>query len=546
MHTITFYSFKGGVGRTMALVNVAAELVKRGRRVLVVDFDLEAPGLETYRQLNPKKPHPGIVEYVSKFIHSRQIPNVRDYIFDAAPIGEKNGKLWIMPAGRRDRTYRQMLLKLDWKRFYLDMDGFRFFEETKKSWEEIGLDYVLIDSRTGDTDVLGICTRQLPDSVVILFVPNEQNRAGLEHVCRDIRRDIEGLPKKKLHFVAANVPNLDDEDEILRGQIRAFRKSLEFRRLAAVIRRYESLELLDQSVAVLDHRNSRLAKAYRKLTNALVEENYEKDRDGALRFLNEYAQRQFFTGNDHADLDTRKRDPLNRIANNFLDDLEIFRKIAECRIRRGDFQSALNYLERILKKDPAQPELLLLRGDCKRNLNQPASAADDFLACIRQQSFNLGQAFRALCDIAPERLAEVVDILRSQRDQLNYWDILDWAIAYWRRTGSLPREVCDIALQLEAPFGGTPEAAIWLLWGAGKKNEAMHWLDEAENSMRNAVPGSLPPDALLWGEVSPWSLEEVSDLKHYSTEDYLGDCQMVRRFFAGEPLRPAFLGPAAP
>ncbi len=67
MYVITFYSFKGGVGRTMALVNVAAELVRRGRKVLVVDFDLEAPGLETYKHLRPPKPHPGIVEYVTEF-----------------------------------------------------------------------------------------------------------------------------------------------------------------------------------------------------------------------------------------------------------------------------------------------------------------------------------------------------------------------------------------------------------------------------------------------------------------------------------------------
>ena len=48
MYITTFYSFKGGVGRTMALVNVAVELVRQGRRVLAVDFDLEAPGLDTF------------------------------------------------------------------------------------------------------------------------------------------------------------------------------------------------------------------------------------------------------------------------------------------------------------------------------------------------------------------------------------------------------------------------------------------------------------------------------------------------------------------
>ena len=57
MYTITFYSFKGGVGRTMALVNVGAQLARMGRKVLLVDFDLEAPGLETFDRLRPPQPH---------------------------------------------------------------------------------------------------------------------------------------------------------------------------------------------------------------------------------------------------------------------------------------------------------------------------------------------------------------------------------------------------------------------------------------------------------------------------------------------------------
>src|SRR4051812_16178325 len=45
---ITFYSFKGGVGRSMALANIAVQLARRGKRVLAVDWDLEAPGLHRY------------------------------------------------------------------------------------------------------------------------------------------------------------------------------------------------------------------------------------------------------------------------------------------------------------------------------------------------------------------------------------------------------------------------------------------------------------------------------------------------------------------
>lgn len=45
MKTITFYSYKGGVGRSLALVNIATRLAEFGKKVCVLDFDLEAPGL---------------------------------------------------------------------------------------------------------------------------------------------------------------------------------------------------------------------------------------------------------------------------------------------------------------------------------------------------------------------------------------------------------------------------------------------------------------------------------------------------------------------
>src|SRR5258708_1786754 len=45
---MTFYSYKGGTGRSMALANFAWLLAASGRRVLAIDWDLEAPGLHRY------------------------------------------------------------------------------------------------------------------------------------------------------------------------------------------------------------------------------------------------------------------------------------------------------------------------------------------------------------------------------------------------------------------------------------------------------------------------------------------------------------------
>ena len=67
---VTFYSFKGGVGRSMALANVAALLSEWGRSVLVVDWDLEAPGIERFFStissdaLSRQKSTPGVLDLV--------------------------------------------------------------------------------------------------------------------------------------------------------------------------------------------------------------------------------------------------------------------------------------------------------------------------------------------------------------------------------------------------------------------------------------------------------------------------------------------------
>ena len=67
---VTFYSFKGGTGRTMALANVAWILAANGKRVLVADWDLESPGLHKFFQpfMTPaSSDRPGIVDFIRQY-----------------------------------------------------------------------------------------------------------------------------------------------------------------------------------------------------------------------------------------------------------------------------------------------------------------------------------------------------------------------------------------------------------------------------------------------------------------------------------------------
>ena len=287
MYVTTFYSFKGGVGRTMALVNAAVALAKRGRRVLVVDFDLEAPGLDTFDIFRSPKPVPGVIDFVAEYLLSGQAPKLDRFVSEAAGVGDDGGALWSIPSGAQHAAYAANLNQIDWGALYERHDGYLLFEDLKEQWKQVlRPDYVLIDSRTGHTDTGGICTRQLPDAVAILFFPNDQNLRGLTTVVHDIRSEVEGPRRKKidLHFVMSNVPDLDDEDSILEEKIDAFREQLGFKGEPMIVHRYDSLSLLSQVVFTKDRPRSRLAREYVALVDEIVRRNL-KDRDGALAYV---------------------------------------------------------------------------------------------------------------------------------------------------------------------------------------------------------------------------------------------------------------------
>ena len=114
MYITTFYSFKGGVGRSMALANAAVELASRGRRVLAVDFDLEAPGLDTFDALRPRDLVPGIIDFVHDYLDSDRAPDVREFMSKLPSVGDREGELWIMPSGAQRVNYAAHFNDIDW------------------------------------------------------------------------------------------------------------------------------------------------------------------------------------------------------------------------------------------------------------------------------------------------------------------------------------------------------------------------------------------------------------------------------------------------
>ena len=375
MYVTTFYSFKGGVGRTMALVNAAVTLALRGRRVLVVDFDIEAPGLDTFDVLRPREEVPGIIDYVTQYLESGQASNAADFIGECPAVGDQGGSLWIMPSGRNE-TYAANFNQVDWGALYDRRDGYLLFEDLKEQWNRIvEPDYVLIDSRTGHTDTSGICTRQLPDSVVILFFPNEQNLRGLTEVVGDIRAESEEPRKKRidLHFVMSNVPDLDDEDRILESKIKAFQDRLDFRREPMVVHRYDSLSLLNQVVFSKDRPRSRLANEYREIVREISARNWD-DRDGALEYIRRAGRRWRWIEDDSI---LTREEMLEKIEAVHSDDGEVLFRLAELRESDRQPESAALLVNQAIDAGFDQPDAYLKRSRIREENHDPEGASED-------------------------------------------------------------------------------------------------------------------------------------------------------------------------
>ena len=375
MYVTTFYSFKGGVGRTMALVNTAVTLALRGRRVLVVDFDVEAPGLDTFDVLQTREEVPGVIDFVTRYLDSGQAPDVTDYIGACPEIGDEGGQLCIMPSGRSD-SYSANFNQVDWAELYDRRDGYLLFEDLKEQWNQVlRPDYVLIDSRTGHTDTCGICTRQLPNSVVVFFFPNEQNLRGLAEVVRDIRSEADGPRNKtiELHFVMSNVPDLDDEDQILENKIHAFQKQLGFRRKPMVVHRYDSLSLLNQAVFAKDRPKSRLAKQYGAIVQEISARNWE-DRDGALEYIRRAARGRRTIQDDSI---AGRKEMLDGIKDEHSQDGEVLFRLAELWEDDGQSEYAALLVQQAIDAGYDHPEAYLKRVKIKADSGDLVGASED-------------------------------------------------------------------------------------------------------------------------------------------------------------------------
>lgn len=196
-YVTTFYSFKGGVGRTTLLVNVAHVLASRGERVLIWDLDLEAPGIHQFPGLEPPEQlwQSGFLEWLGDtppcplpeptpaWPSQAWLHTLGRRVYAAR--GDDHGSIHVLPALGTLANLGRAYSGVDWHTLFVKypQQGLHLLGRVRDALiAHFEPSFLLIDSRTGVSDLGGFLTGFIPDCTVLVGNYSLQSTQGLRSV----------------------------------------------------------------------------------------------------------------------------------------------------------------------------------------------------------------------------------------------------------------------------------------------------------------------------------------------------------------------------
>jgi len=215
---VSLYGFKGGVGRSTASFMLARHLAEQGRCVLVVDLDLESPGVGPLLEDQDRYPPFGIVDHLVEAAVRND--DGLELVGRSTRIrGSGNGEVWLAPSGGLPRAGYDYLAKLNRAYSSLPLDrgsgtsfAQRLSDAVAATEEQVthlsrSPDVVLLDSRAGLHDIAAVAITQLADLNLLFAADNRQTWSGYSMLFTQWRdAGIATVMRDRLKAVAALVP----------------------------------------------------------------------------------------------------------------------------------------------------------------------------------------------------------------------------------------------------------------------------------------------------------------------------------------------------
>lgn len=202
-----FFSFKGGVGRTTALVACAWQLASEGAKVVVIDLDLEAPGAGALLGAQTER---GIIDVLVDRLATKRVDLTGSHA-PAAALGPEAGSVHVFPAGALDKNFIEKLARLDYTQATSGASAQRspIEEAMRDILQKISADlkptHIFLDARSGLHDLSAMSLLRLAHVDVLLARASEQSYQGLDLTIRTLlrRKGAEHLQPILVHTMAA-------------------------------------------------------------------------------------------------------------------------------------------------------------------------------------------------------------------------------------------------------------------------------------------------------------------------------------------------------
>lgn len=186
-----FYSFKGGIGRTTALASCAWQLAEEGKRVVILDLDLEAPGIGTLLEVESER---GLLDLLVDGIVTGTVD--LEGAHAPARVLDVADRVIVLPAGRLNENFLEKLARLDFSSHGAHdkppSDGSPVEKALRAILKAVKTklrpDYIFLDARSGIHDLSGLSLHRLAHTDVLLSRAGEQSYQGFALTLRSLIR----------------------------------------------------------------------------------------------------------------------------------------------------------------------------------------------------------------------------------------------------------------------------------------------------------------------------------------------------------------------
>lgn len=247
---ISIHSYRGGTGKSNTTANIAATLASQGKRVGVVDTDIQSPGIHIIFGLDDSKPRPQYA--LNDYLHGDC--DITDTALDMTPhLGVSlTGRIFLIPASTQPGEIARIIKGYD---VGILVDGY------EQLIDNLNLDALLIDTHPGLNNET-LMSVSVSDAEAIILRPDYQDYQGTAIVL-DISRKL-GI--ENLVLVANKVPKSIP--------LPALKQELEARYncpVAAMLPHSDTMMALgSQGIFVLHHPEHFIAEQIRQLAQILI------------------------------------------------------------------------------------------------------------------------------------------------------------------------------------------------------------------------------------------------------------------------------------